>query len=117
MDPYQAMLEAFGGDAMPSAGLTMGKVTSVSPLRVLVGGNTMERDELRCNPALLGGVRKVSGKLTGNGSVGNAAGAVDVTVEGTLEDKSPIWTVGDELLMLPIEEAQRYIIICKVVDL
>lgn len=116
-DPYQTMLEAFGGDAAQPAGLVLGKVTSVEPLKVLVGGNTMEQDELRCNPALLGGGRRVSGKLTGNGSVGNAAGAVEITVEGTLEDKDPIWTVGDELLMLPIEEAQRYIIICKVVDL
>lgn len=117
MDPYQVILEAMSGDAAPAAGLVMGKVTSVAPLKILVGGNTMEQGELLCNPALLGGGLKVSGKLAGDGSVGNAAGAVDITVAGTLEPKDPIWTVGDEVLMLPIEEAQRYVIICKVVDL
>lgn len=116
-DLYLRLLEAMGGDTAPAAGLVVGKVTSAAPLKVLVGGNTMERDELLCNPALLGGGRKVSGKLTGTGSVGDAAGEVSLTVEGDLEPKAPEWKVAEQLLMLPIEEAQRYIIICKVVEL
>ena len=116
-DTYLGILAALEGDATPAAGLVMGKVTSVAPLKVLVGGNTMEQDELLCNPGLLGGTRQIKGKLTGSGSVGDSAGAASLTVEGDLEPKDPIWTVGDELLMLPIEEAQRYVIICKVVEL
>ena len=116
-DVYQEMLDAVGGDAAPAVGLVMGKVTSAAPLKVLVGRNTMEREDLLCNPALLGGVKRVRGKLTGSGSVGNAAGDADLTVEGALEWTAPRWTVGDQLLMLPIEEDQRYVIICKVVEL
>lgn len=116
-DIYLGILAALEGGAAPVAGLVMGKVTSAAPLKVLAGGNTMEREELLCNPALLGRGESVSGKLTGSGSVGQSSGEVSMTVEGALRRTAPIWTVGDELLMLPIEEAQRYVIICKVVEL
>lgn len=49
-----------------------------------------------------------------------------VSVGGTLQEREDLlinagidpmgFTAGDQLLMLPIEEAQRYIIICKVVS-
>lgn len=116
-DAYLSILEAMGGDSPPAVGLVMGKVTSAAPLKVLVGGNTMEHDELLCNLDMLGGGRQVSGKLTGTGAVGSASGGVDLTVNGTLERTAPVWTVGEQLLMLPIEDAQRYVIICKVVEL
>lgn len=115
-NPYSAFAVMMGGEG-GGAGLTMGKVTAAGPLKVLVDGNTMEQGELLCNPALLGRGKAVSGKLDGSGSVGNVSGDVSITVEGTLRRTAPDWTVGEQLLMLPIEEAQRYVIICKVVEL
>ena len=115
-NPYLRLAGLLDGGTAP-AGLTFGKVTSAAPLKVLVGGNTMEGGELLCNAALVTKTVKVGGELAGNGSVGDSSGTASLALEGELERKDAAWRVGEQLLMLPIEDAQRYVIICKVVEL
>lgn len=116
-DPYQMILDAMGGGTEDSGGLLLGQVTTISPLKVLVGGNTMEQDELLCNAALLAGrAENIRVELTGTGTVGDASGAAALSADGTIT-RADGWAVGDRLVMLPIEDAQRYIILCKVVEL
>jgi|GEM_PF-1048376 len=118
-NPYQRILDAMAGGTDSSGALLLGKVTSASPLKVLVGGNTMEADELLCN-ADLAGDTEVSAKLDGTGSISGGAtsisGAASFDVTGKMS-RSNAFHVGDQLLLFPIEEAQRYIILCKVVAL
>ena len=73
--------------------------------------------------------------VVGDLTMGNVISAPDVenpdrplrvSVSGTLQDREDLlksaeldplgFVAGDQLLLLPIDEAQRYIIICKVVS-
>lgn len=116
-DPYQLLLAAMGGGTEDPGGLVLGEVTAAAPLKVLVGGNTMEQDELLCNAAFLAGrAENIRVELAGTGTVGDAYGAATLSADGTIT-RADNWAVGDRLVMLPIEDAQRYIILCKVVEL
>lgn len=118
-NPYQRMLAALGGGTESSGGLLLGKVTSTAPLKVLVGGNTMEADELLCN-ADLAGDTEVAAQLSGTGSISGGATSVSGDASFDLIGKishRKAFGAGDQLLLFPIEEAQRYIILCKVVEL
>lgn len=84
-DSFLGLVNLLGREEA-TTGAMLGRVTCAVPLRVLVGGNTMEAGELLCN----------AGLLTGD---------------------TPRWRVGEQLLLWPIEDQQRYIILCKVVGL
>lgn len=78
----------FGGLSDRDGGSpVLGRVLSPDPLRVLCGGTVQERDGLLANADLLDEL-----------------------------DADPAYLKeGDKLALLPIEERQRYIILCKVV--
>lgn len=118
-NPYQALLDAFEGGSSPAEGLVLGRVTSAAPLKVLVGGNTMEAAELLCNADLVA-TAEVVAQLAGTGSITGGdmslSGPASFELTGTMARRN-VLAAGDQLLMLPIEDAQRYIILCKVVGL
>ena len=120
-NPFQALVTAMEPSGIPAQGLVLGTVTSAAPLKVLVGGNTQERADLMCNTDLVDGTEaEVVTRLTGAGSIAGStssiSGAADFTLSGKLARRD-VFKRGDRLLLLPIEDNQRYIILCKVVDL
>lgn len=125
-NPFDLMISTLRGTATP-AGLVLGKVLSAKPIKLLVGGNTLEKDRLLCNPALLRGytvparMEHPIGALEINASCANGAHLGMTVNGGTLETdvirSEDAWKIGDQLVMLPVEEAQRYIILCQAVEL
>lgn len=120
-NPFHNLLAAMESSGSPAQGLVLGTVTSSAPLKVLVGGNTQERADLMCNAGLVDGEEtEVVTRLTGAGSIAGStssiSGVADFTLSGKLARRDVIKR-GDRLLLLPIEDNQRYIILCKVVDL
>lgn len=127
-NPYRAFLDVVRTEAAETAptGLCLGVVTSPSPLKVLTGGNTLEAGELLAAAHLLAGeTAAVRAELAGSLEIDascpagshSAAGVTGGALAGTITRTAAGFRAGDRLLMLPIEEAQRYIIICKVVEL
>lgn len=85
--PFAALVEVFrGGDG--ETGLVMGRVLSWP---------TVEAPEM-AHKVLVGGNTQERGALLRNEALGEYGLAA-----------------GDEVLLLPIEEEQRYVILCKVV--
>ena len=123
-NPFNQLIEVIREESAPvgPGNLVMGKVQSVSPLRILVDGTQQTAESLLANAGLLPGAEMtVAGEGEGQVYIEDAAGAVAGAVEfhGSLllERQSDAWAAGDQLLMLAIEERQRYIILCKVVSL
>lgn len=118
-NPYQTILTAMEPTTAAPEGLVLGKVISASPLRVLVGGNTQEGADLLCNADLMADTETdITAQLAGTGSISGASsisGTADFALSGKISRSNP-FKAGDRLLLLPIEAKQRYIIICKVVD-
>lgn len=120
-NPYVALMSLMRGAAEETAqaSLCMGVVTSAEPLKILVGGNTLERGELLCNAELKDAMEvevELEGDLTVSGPGGSISGGMRLKGEGQLKRKKA-FQAGERLLLLPIEESQRYIILCKVVAL
>lgn len=120
-NPFQSLLAALEPSAATSRGLVLGIVTSAAPLKVLVGGNTQEREDLMCSADLVANLEaEMTAQLTGSGSISGGtssiSGDASFTLSGSLRRRN-VFKIGDRLLLLPIEDDQRYIIICKVVDI
>ena len=123
-NPYNQLIEIMRQESAPRRreSLALGLVQSVSPLRILVDGTQQTAESLLANAALLSGAKTSAiYSLNGQASIadpaGTVSGAISATGGVTLERQSDAWAAGDQLLMLAIEERQRYIILCKVVSL
>ncbi|MEA4893324.1 MAG: DUF2577 family protein [Peptococcaceae bacterium] len=116
----QVMRQEGSFDRAPS--LVLGKVQALSPLQVLVEGTVQTRDTLLANAELLAGsVLEADFQINGQGSITGAgdsiSGNAELRGEIGLERQTDSWSIGDQLLLLPVDEHQKYIILCKVVSL
>lgn len=125
-NPYSALLGMIRTPkGTETETLCLGKVTGVAPLRVLVGGNTLEERELLASAELLPDEEEIAAELTGHLSVsaGCSEGSISSaevrggTLTGKVRRTKRAFRLGDQVLMMPIEAAQRYIILCRVVEL
>ena len=91
-NPYSALIGRIRNDmkALLPVTFRMGKVISAEPLKVDVAGTIQEADSLLINAAF--------------------------SFFAPLEPEEPYLTIGDMVLLVPIEDEQMYIILCKVVS-
>lgn len=117
-NPYSSILGVIRKDADERAciGWMTGKVVSTAPLTVLTGGNQLSGADLLANAQLLPNVEQVS-----LASVkGNLAGSPEVTVsDGSLTASGffgGALTPGDTVALMPSTDGQRFLVLCKVVN-
>lgn len=124
-NPYSAMVETMrrAGTA-PAAGACLGQVLQAEPLKVLVEGNALDAGRLLIDPRLLRGhearlrLEGPAGELAVSASCPNGS-HYSMTVSGGAVEAAavrlePDFRVGEQLLLLPIEERQRYVVVCRV---
>ena len=123
-NPFQAIIEVMRREGAPRSepAFVLGQVQSLSPLQVLVEGTLQTRESLLADARLLAGAELAADcQAGGQGSIedadGRIAGSAEFRGSLVLRRREAAWSVGDQLLMLAIEERQRYIILCKVVSL
>lgn len=124
-NPYSALVGALrtDTDSRIQDTWTLGKVQSVQPLVVEIGGQLMRGKDLLVNVQLLENHEPV--KLAGiqgvlNGVVDCGAGEVQIQVtDGHVQANGTFGGIlqpGDRVVALPDREAQVFIIACKVVQ-
>ena len=125
-NPYSAMVETMrqaGGG--PAAAACLGRVLQAEPLRVLAEGNALDAGRLLADPRLLRGdtarlrLEEPVGGLAVSAACPSGSHDSLAVSGGSLETAAarlePGFRAGDQLLLLPIEERQRYVVVCKVV--
>ncbi|ACL22805.1 hypothetical protein Dhaf_4810 [Desulfitobacterium hafniense DCB-2] len=123
-NPYTRLLETMRGEAkeqLPTS-YRLGKVVNVNPLKVSTSGIILSGDDLLINGGIARrtealSMSELSGNLTGtfHGDTGNLAvsgGSMSATagIEGSLAE-------GDTVLLISLEDNQKFIVLCKVVSL
>lgn len=118
------------GEEQISAPFFIGTVTQAEPLVITLGEISIERRNLKVNPALLAGYRRRlrldTTKATGetaqrSGGSGDAAFSSHSHGQNTIGVPDGTFTtldtlkVGDEVVMLMSADGQQYIVLCKVV--
>lgn len=102
-NPYSAIINVFRGDTEQrqfNRWITA-TVTSVSPLKVSFFGQTLYGRDILVNSQLLAGAQK--------GTAQNADGSFEVTLDSVL-------AAGDTVVLLPDNEGQRFVVLCKAVQ-
>ena len=134
-NPYTGLLDIIQkqGKKYNTPPVCIGKVVSTQPLQVKTGELTLEKEELLVSDLLLNGYKRhaqivSSGELTSStqatlGGTGeasfathnhkisasyNLSGIADIVFESNLKN-------GDLVALLPTENRQTYIVLCKVV--
>lgn len=109
-----------GAEMAGGQGASLGTVKSVSPLKISVDGISAEltKTEVVVNAFLWGYEIEgsVKNKLSGSGSVGEASGSVSIT--GTMEPDfkfEKFLEDGDRVALTPVG-ANRWVLLCKVVE-
>jgi hypothetical protein len=113
-NPYSAFINGIRADASgrKPASYRIGAVASGSPLSVDVGGNVHGIDSLVLATFAQGVEVEVD-----NTAIGYSQGADPHTHAARVAWGKPVFAPGDKLLLLPIEEEQRYIILARLTDL
>ncbi|WRS27211.1 DUF2577 family protein [Oscillospiraceae bacterium MB08-C2-2] len=113
-NPYSTLLGVIrtDSDERKTSSWRLGVIASISPLLVRLGGHLLSGADLRINPSLLGGSRAISisnasSTLGGESVSGELAGTAHWS--GMLEP-------GDQVILLPSDDGQQFIILCKVVN-
>lgn len=104
-------------------GYRLGKVIKTDPITINVAGINLSGDDLMINALLLKHPRNVEmNMITGNlsASVNCSEGSISSisVTSGSINSVATLdycLTKGDSVLLLPIEDEQRFIILCKVV--
>ncbi len=105
-NPYVNLIAALREDTTERTPthLRLGKVISISPLKVEISGTVQEREQILLNNSLYQGNENIKLKRTSDG----------VETEYHAPSRLKI-QAGDTVLVLPMEEEQKFILICKVV--
>ena len=112
-NPYNTLIEMMQGGKVEPAIFMLGEVVSLSPFRVKIetpsGSLELDSDDLLINDFLNGGQERKYNlsdvTLAGTSSTGSAT----LTTSGGYLKK------GDKVALLPSEDKQLYILLCKVV--
>lgn len=82
----------------------LGKIVSVSPLKIQAGGVELSDDDLLVNSSLKSGYER---KIDFSGTVCEVSGA-----SGTATTTKAAYAVGDTALLIPSADQQQYYFIC-----
>lgn len=126
---FLQLMQEIGADRIP-APFFIGTVTQAEPLVITLGEISIERRNLKVNPALLAGYRRrlrldtttATGQTAERGGGGgyeafssHSHGQSTIGVpDGTFTTLDTL-KVGDEVVMLMSADGQQYIVLCKVV--
>lgn len=97
-DPYLSLLDLMKGEQKGIFAL-IGTVASASPIKIVVSGLELDKDDLLVNEMLLSGYQRTLSLPEGGGA-------------GTWTDSGI--EAGDKVLLLPTADMQQYLVACVV---
>lgn len=117
-NPYIGLINIMKeqGEQYNTSSVTLGQIISIAPLTIKLGELQLNKDDLLISDILVDNYSRIATlNLSDPGSIGNESSSVSLSGNGTIILNTSLQR-GDLVAIVPTENRQKYIVLCKVVN-